>query len=275
MYNAATSHVAIALGAQGPSLCVSSACASGSQAIGEAAEMIRAGRADVMFAGGADAPLAFGVVKAWEAMRVLAPAGDDPARACRPFSRDRRGLVLGEGAGIVVLEAWEHAERRGARVHAELAGYGSTADARHITQPGLDAPARAIECALLQAGLDAREIGYVNAHGSGTRANDAAETAVLKRVFGDHARRLVMSSTKSMHGHAMGASGALEIIACVLAIVHGIIPPTANYTEPDPECDLDCVPNVARQARVDAAVSNSFAFGGLNAVLAVRRGSPR
>ena len=271
MYNAATSHVTMALGVHGPSLCISTACASGTQAIGEAAEMIRAGRADVMFAGGADAPLVGSVLKAWEAMRVLAPAGDDPARACRPFSRDRRGLVLGEGAGIVVLEDWAHAMRRGARVYAELAGYGATADARHITQPGLDASARAIGDALAQAGLAIDEVGYINAHGSATRVNDATETNVIKQVFGDRARHLAVSSTKSMHGHAMGASGALELIASVLAIVHGVIPPTANYTEPDPECDLDYVPNTARAMRVEAAISNSFAFGGLNAVLAVRR----
>jgi nodulation protein E len=271
MYSAPASHVTMALGIQGPTICVSTACASGTQAIGEAAEMIRAGRADVMLAGGADAPLSFGVMKAWEAMRVLAPAGDDAAAACRPFSRDRRGLVLGEGAGMVVLEDWAHATRRGARIYAELAGYGATADARHITHPGLEAPARAIVLALRQAGLAPAEVGYVNAHGSATVVNDAAETAVLKRVFGDHASRLLVSGTKSMHGHAMGASGALEMIACVLALVHDIIPPTANYTEPDPECDLDCVPCVARPARVDATISNSFAFGGLNAVLAITR----
>ena len=271
MYSAPASHVTMAFGIQGPTICVSTACASGTQAIGEAAEMIRAGRADVMLAGGADAPLSFGVMKAWEAMRVLAPAGDDPATACRPFSRDRRGLVLGEAAGIVVLEEWERATRRGARIYAELAGYGATADASHITHPGLEAPARAIEHALRQAGLAPDAVGYVNAHGSATLVNDAAETAVIKRVFGDHARRLMISSTKSMHGHAMGASGALEIIACVLALVHDIIPPTANYTEPDPDCDLDYVPRVARHAKVDATISNSFAFGGLNAVLAVTR----
>ena len=274
MYSAPTSHLTMALGAHGPSLCVSTACASGSQAIGEAAEMIRAGRTDMMMAGGADAPLCFVVMKAWEAMRVLAPAGDDPASACRPFSLNRRGLVLSEAAAIVVLEEWEHAKARGARIYAELAGYGTTADARHITQPGLDAPARAIEDALRQAGLTVDDVDYVNAHGSGTLANDAAETAILKRVFGDRARQVPMSSTKSMHGHAMGASGALELIACVMSIVHGIVPPTANYTAPDPECDLDCVPNIARAARVDVAVSNSFAFGGLNAVLAVRRAEP-
>ncbi|MBE3071677.1 MAG: beta-ketoacyl-[acyl-carrier-protein] synthase family protein, partial [Acidobacteria bacterium] len=216
--------------------------------------------------------IAYGIMRAWEAMRVLAPPyKGDPARACRPFSRDRQGMVLGEGAGILVLEDWERAIRRGATIHAELAGYGATADAGHITAPGVDSPARAILEALEQAGLSPDQIQHVNAHGTATRLNDATETTILKRVFGDHARRLAISATKSMHGHAMGASGALEIIAAVLAITHGVVPPTANYTEPDPECDLDYVPNQAREMRVDAAISNSFAFGGLNAVLLVRR----
>jgi len=272
MYNAAAAQVSMAHGLQGPTICVSTACSSATHAIGEAAEMIRAGRADVMLAGGADAPLAFGVLRAWEAMRVLAPAvNGDPSRACRPFSRDRQGLVLGEGAGVLVLEDWDRAVRRGAAIHAELAGYGATADAGHITAPGVDAPARAIGTALAQAGLMPDQIQYVNAHGTATRLNDSTETTILKRVFGDHARRLAVSSTKSMHGHAMGASGGLELIATVLAITRGVVPPTANYTEPDPECDLDYVPNQAREMRVDAAISNSFAFGGLNAVLLVRR----
>jgi nodulation protein E len=271
MANAAASHVSMRFGLQGPTLCLATACASSTHAIGEAAEMIRCGRADVMLAGGADAPLAPGVIKAWESMRVLAPGGDDPASACRPFSADRQGLVLGEGAGIVVLEERERAVRRGAVIHAELAGYGATADAGHVTAPGVDAPARAIELALAQAGLSAEAVAYVNAHGTGTRLNDSTETTVLKRVFGSHAGRLAVSSTKSMHGHVMGASGAIELIAAVLTIAHGVIPPTANYRRLDPECDLDYVPNQARERRVDAAISNSFAFGGLNAVLAVRR----
>lgn len=272
MYNSATAHVGMELSLRGPSLCYSTACASATHAIGEAAEMIRSGRADIMVAGGADAPIAYGVMRAWEALRVLAPSdGDDPSTACRPFSQDRRGLVIGEGAGVLVLEERERAKTRGARLYAEIVGYGATADAGHITQPGIDAPARAIRTALAQARLHPSAIGYVNAHGTATRLNDSTETTILKRVFGDHARRLPVSSTKSMHGHAMGASGALELIATVLAILHGIIPPTINYTTPDPECDLDCVPNKAREQRVDAAISNSFAFGGLNAVLAVTR----
>jgi nodulation protein E len=272
MYNAAASHVSMAQGFQGPTICISTACASASHAIGEASEMIRAGRADVMLAGGADAPIAYGIMRAWDAMRVLAPPlNGDPSRACRPFSRDRQGFVLGEGAGLLVLEEWERAVRRGATIHAELAGYGATADAGHITAPGIEAPTRAITTALAQAGLSPDQIQYVNAHGTATRLNDSTETTIIKRAFGDHARRVAISSTKSMHGHAMGASGGLEAIATVLTITHGVVPPTANYTEPDPECDLDYVPNQARQLKVDAAISDSFAFGGLNAVLLLRR----
>jgi nodulation protein E len=272
MNNAAASQVSMAHGLQGPTICLSTACSSAAHAIGEASEMIRAGRADVMLAGGADAPIAYGIMRAWEAMRVLAPPlNGDPSRACRPFSRDRQGLVLGEGAGVLVLEDWDRAVRRGAPIHAELAGYGATADAGHITSPGIESPARAITTALGQAGLSPDGIQYVNAHGTATRLNDSTETTIIKRVFGDHARRLAISSTKSMHGHAMGASGGLEIIATILAIERGVVPPTASYTEPDPECDLDYVPNQARELRVDAAISNSFAFGGLNAVLLVRR----
>ncbi len=272
MYNAAASQVSMAEGLQGPTLCISTACASASHAIGEAAEKIRTGRADVMLAGGADAPIAYGIMRAWEAIRVLAPPYQgDPARACRPFSRDRQGMVLGEGAGILVLEEWERAVKRGATIHAELAGYGASADAGHITAPGIEAPARAIQEALADAGVRPDEVQYVNAHGTATRLNDSTETAILKSAYGDHARRLAISSTKSMLGHAMGASGALELIASVLTIERGVVPPTANYTEFDPECDLDYVPNQAREMRVDVAVSNSFAFGGLNAVLLVRR----
>ena len=270
MNNAAAGHVSMRFGLRGPTLSTATACAAAAHAIGEAAEMIRAGRADVMIAGGADAPIAPGVVRAWEALRVLAPMADDPARTCRPFSRDRLGMVLGEGAGVVVLEAWERAERRGAAILAELAGYGATADAAHLTQPGLEAPARAIALALQQARLAPADVDYVNAHGTATRLNDAAETSILKRAFGDHARRLAISSTKAMHGHAMGASAGLEFVATVLALRHGVAPPTINLCDPDPACDLDYVPNRARPMRIRAAISNSFAFGGLNAVLAVR-----
>ncbi len=272
MYNAAASHVSMKFGLQGPTLCVSTACSSASHAIGEAAEIIRSGRADVMVAGGADAPISPGVVRAWEVMRVLAPAGDEPSAACRPFSADRQGLVLGEGSGIVVLEERERAMRRGAVIHAELAGYGATADASHITAPGVEPPARAIRLALAQAGVTTDQVDYVNAHGTATRLNDATETTIIKRVFGERAYKVPVSSTKSMHGHMMGASGAIELLAAIMTIQRGVIPPTANYRKPDPECDLDYVPNQAREAKVDVAVSNSFAFGGLNAVLVVRRG---
>jgi nodulation protein E len=271
MNNAATAHVSMRHRLRGPALSFATACAAAAHAIGEAAEIIRAGRADVMLAGGAEAPIAPGVVRAWESMRVLAPAADDPARTCRPFSRDRLGMVLGEGAGVVVLESWERATARGATILAELAGYGATADAAHITQPGTHAPSRAIATALARAGLAPSDIDYVNAHGTATRLNDATETAVLKLAFGSYAPRLAISSTKAVHGHAMGASAAFEFIATVLATREGIVPPTANYTEPDPECDLDYVPNVSREMPVRAAISSSFAFGGLNAVLAIRR----
>ena len=272
MNNAATAHVSMRHRLRGPALSIATACAASAHAIGEAAEIIRSGRADVMIAGGADAPIVPGVVRAWEAMRVLAPAAEDPARTCRPFSKDRLGITLGEGAGIVVLESWERATTRGATIVAEVAGYGATADAAHVTQPGTHAPACAIATALAQAGLAPSDIDYVNAHGTATRLNDATETSVLKLAFGSHAPRLAISSTKAVHGHAMGASAGLEFIATVLAMRHAIVPPTANYNDPDPACDLDYVPNVARPMQVRAAISNSFAFGGLNAVLAIRRG---
>ena len=271
MHSAAASHLGMVRGLRGPTLCFTTACAAAAHAIGEAGEIIRSGRADVMLAGGSEAPITFAVMRCWEAMRVLAPPGMDPTRACRPFSRDRSGLVLGEGAGILVLESWERARGRGATILAELAGYGATADAGHITQPGLDAPARAIALALEQAGVQPADVDYVNAHGTGTRLNDATETGIIKRAFGGHAPRLAISSTKSVHGHAIGASSALELIAAILAIRKGVVPPTANYTEADPECDLDYVPNEPREMAVDVALSNSFAFGGLNAALVVKR----
>jgi nodulation protein E len=271
MHSAAASHLGMVRGFRGPTLCFTTACAAGAHAIGEAAEIIRSGRADVMLAGGSEAPITFGVMRCWEAMRVLAPPGEDATRACRPFSRDRTGLVLAEGAGILVLESWERARGRGATILAELAGYGATADAGHITQPGLDAPARAITLALDQACLKPVDVTYVNAHGTGTRLNDTTETEIIKRAFGAHAPRLAISSTKSVHGHAIGASAALEIIAAIMAIRHGVVPPTANLTEADPDCDLDYVPNEPRSMRVDVALSNSFAFGGLNAALLVKR----
>ncbi|HEY6291820.1 MAG TPA: beta-ketoacyl-ACP synthase II [Terriglobia bacterium] len=271
MHNAATSQICMEFGAQGPSLATSTACSSSGHAVGTAFHHIRFNLADIMLAGGSESPITFGIMRFWESVRVMATGNGDPSHACRPFSADREGLVLGEGGAVLVLEELEHAKRRGANVYAELAGYGLSSDAGHITQPTVDGPVRAICMALNEAGLNPEEIDYVNAHGTGTRLNDTTETQVLKKAFGDHARKLAVSSTKSMHGHAMGATGALELAATVLAMQKGVIPPTANYTAPDPECDLDYVPNQAREAPIRAAISNSFAFGGLNAVLLVRR----
>jgi nodulation protein E len=271
MYSAATSQISMHTGARGPSFTISTACASSTHALGEAWRMLRDGVADVVIAGGSDAPLTFGVIKAWEAMRVMSSGADDPARACRPFSRDRSGLVLGEGAAMFVLETAENAARRGAAVRAELAGYGASADAGHITQPSREGAATAMREALARAGMAPGEVDYINAHGTGTRLNDSTEIAAIKDVFGEHAPRLSISSTKSMHGHVMGASGAIELAATILAMAHGVVPPTANFTAPDPECDLDVTPNTARKRPIRAALSNSFAFGGLNAVLALRQ----
>ncbi len=271
MHNAATSQICMEYGAQGPSLATSTACSSSGHALGGAFHLIKFGMADVMLAGGSDAPITYGMMRCWESVRVLAMANGDPSRACRPFSADRQGLVMGEGAGILLLEELEHARNRGAKIYAEVAGYGMTSDAAHITQPSVDGPARAVRMALQEAGLGPEDVDYINAHGTGTRLNDVTETQVIKDVFRHHARRVAISSTKSMHGHAMGATGAIELVATVMALGRGTIPPTANYTRPDPECDLDYVPNQAREKAIRVALSNSFAFGGLNAVLLVRR----
>ncbi|MHB8736594.1 MAG: beta-ketoacyl-[acyl-carrier-protein] synthase family protein [Terriglobales bacterium] len=271
MMNAPSAHISMETGAQGPCLAVSTACASATHALGEAMRWLRAGMVDVVLAGGCDAPLSYGVIKAWEAMRVLAPAGDRPQAACRPFSMDRSGMVLAEGAAMFVLETEAHARARGARVRAELAGYGASADAGHITQPTVRGPLRAMQLAMQEAGFSAASLDYINAHGTGTRLNDSTEIAAIRELLGPHATQVSISSTKSMLGHAMGASGGLELAACVLALEHQLVPPTANFQAPDPECDLDVTPNVARARRVEAVLSNSFAFGGLNAVLALRR----
>jgi nodulation protein E len=263
MTNAAVSHIAIEHGITGPAFAVSSACASAAHAIGQAAWMVRQGIVSSAITGGSESCLTRGTLKAWEAMRVLAPD------TCRPFSRDRKGIVLGEGAGILVLESLDAARSRGAEIVAELAGFGMSTDAQDIVQPSCEGAARAITACLRDAGLTGEEIDYVNAHGTGTKLNDVVETCALRRVFNGHAARLSVSSTKSMHGHAMGAAGALEAVATVLAIRHGVIPPTVNYSEPDPECDMDYTPNAARDFPIRTAISNSFAFGGLNAVLAM------
>jgi nodulation protein E len=264
MSSAGASHITMDLGLTGPSFAVSSACASAGHAIGQALAMLRSGQADVALAGGSEAPFSTAGLKGWDALRVIAPD------TCRPFSRDRKGMILGEGGAMLVLEPLDWAESRGAHIYAELAGAGFTADAHHITQPSMDGPARAMRAALSDAGLAPEEIGYINAHGTGTLGNDPTETRAIHAVFGDRAARLAVSSTKSMHGHTLGAAGALEAVATVLALDRGLLPPTMNYLGPDPECDLDVIPDMARGLRVQAALSNSFAFGGLNAVLAFR-----
>lgn len=262
MPNAPASHLSMEFGLRGPCYAVASACASANHAIALAADTIRAGRAKVVLTGGADASIVVGVIKCWEALRVLS------TDTCRPFSRDRSGLVLGEGAAILVLEDWDHAHERGAPVLAELAGSGMSADGMDITAPDAEGAAFAIRGALDDASLDPADIGYVNAHGTGTRLNDKVESAALHRVFG---RVPPVSSSKSMFGHCLSAGGALEAVATVMALRDGVLPPTAGFREADPECDVDCVPNVARTVPIEAALSNSFAFGGLNAVLAFRR----
>ncbi len=264
MPSAAASMVSMHLGIKGPVFSTASACASGAHAISQGCLMIKAGIVDVALVGGTDAPFTYGLLKAWEALRVVS------ADTCRPFSQNRSGIVLGEGAGMIVLESEAHARKRHAGIYAELAGCGLSSDAGHITRPDTNGIVKAIESALSHAGLVAEQIAYINAHGTGTQANDIAETEALHRVFGTHARALAVSSTKSVHGHALGASSALEFVATALAVHHGLVPPTANFTTAGYGCDLDYVPNTARKMPVEAALSSSFAFGGLNAVLALR-----
>jgi nodulation protein E len=265
MPNAGASHISMEFGISGPAYTVSTACASSNHALGQAFWMVRDGAAELAIAGGSETPFSLGFLKAWEAMRVVAPD------TCRPFSRDRRGLILGEGGAMLLLEPLERARARGAPVYAEIVGFGMSADAGHITTPSTDGPARAMIAALRDADLSPEAVGYINAHGTGTANNDSTETRAIRQVFGAHADKLAVSATKSMHGHALGAAGALEAVATVLALRHAILPPTANFTTPDPECDLDIVPNQSRATEVEYALSNAFAFGGLNAVLAFRR----
>jgi nodulation protein E len=264
MENAGASRISLETGVVGPTYTVSTACSSSNHALGQAFWMVRSGAARMAIAGGSEAVFSVGFLKAWEAMRVVSPD------TCRPFSRDRRGLILGEGGAMLILEPLDAALARGAKIYGEIAGFGMSSDAFHITQPSADGAARAMRAALSDAGMRPDEVGYINAHGTGTPANDATETAVIRKVFGGHADRIAVSSTKSMHGHTLGAAGAIEAVATLLALECGVLPPTANYTEPDPACDLDVIPNHARQARVECALSNSFAFGGLNAVVAFR-----
>jgi len=264
MTNAAASHLSMAHNIKGPSLTVSTACASSNHAIGLAFHMVRSGMAQVMLAGGGDAMLTFGGIKAWEGLRVMSKT------ACRPFSANRSGMVQGEGAGVFVLETYEGAKARGAEILAELIGFSMTSDAGDIVMPNQQGAVRAIRGALRDACLDPQDIGYINAHGTGTAANDKTECAAVTEAFGAHAPALMMSSTKSMHGHLIGGTGAVELLACLMALRDGVIAPTIGYEQPDPNCALDVVPNVARQAKVTATLSNAFAFGGMNAVLALK-----
>lgn len=264
MANAGASHIAMDIGLSGPTYTVSTACSSANHAIGQAFRLVRDGEAELAMTGGSEAMFTIGMLKAWEAMRVVAPD------TCRPFSKDRRGLILGEGGAMMVLEPMESAKARGAKIYGEICGFGMTADAHHLTQPTVQGPARAMRGALREAGLAPESVGYINAHGTGTPGNDPVESSAIREVFGAHADKIGVSSTKSLHGHALGAAGALEAVATVLALYHGVLPPTANYNERDPECDLDYIPNQPRALQVEAALSNSFAFGGLNAVIAFR-----
>ena len=265
MNNAAASHVSMEFNLKGPSFTVSTACASSNHAMAQAFQLVHGGASPVMITGGSESMLCFGGVKAWEGLRVMSKDG------CRPFSANRNGMVQGEGAGIFVFEALDHAQKRGAEILAEVAGFAMSSDAADIVMPSKNGAARAIRGALKDARIDPEEVGYINAHGTGTAANDKTESAAVADVFGAHADRLMMSSTKSMHGHLIGGTGAVELLACIMALRDGVIAPTIGYSEPDPECALDVVPNVAREAKVGVALSNAFAFGGLNAVLALRR----
>lgn len=265
MPNAGASAISMEFGIRGPAYNISTACSSSNHAIGQAFWAVRSGLAEVAVTGGCEAPLSFGILKAWEAMRVVAPD------TCRPFSRDRRGMILGEGAAVLVLEPFDAARARGARILGEIVGFGMSSDASHITKPAPEGAAAAIRKALDDAQLQPQQIGYINAHGTGTPVNDPMETSAIRAIFGAQADKIPVSSTKSMHGHALGAAGSLEAVATLMALARCTLPPTANYTTPDPECDLDVIPNQARHAQVEYALSNSFAFGGLNAVLAFRR----
>jgi nodulation protein E len=264
MNNAAASHVSMEYNLRGPSFTVATACASSNHAMGLAFQMIRSGMAKVMLTGGSEAMLCFGGIKAWEGLRVMS------RDACRPFSANRNGMVQGEGAAVYVFEDRDHAVARGAVILAEVAGFAMTSDAGDIVMPQAQGAERAMRGAMADAGLNPEDVGYINAHGTGTAANDKTECAAVAHAFGPHADRLMLSSTKSMHGHLIGGTGAVELLACIMALRDGVIAPTIGYEEPDPECALDVVPNVAREAQVGAVLSNAFAFGGLNAVIALR-----
>ncbi len=265
MANAGASFVSTEFGIRGPVFTISTACSSSNHAMGQAFWLVRGGAVDVAITGGSEAPFSYGLLKAWEAMRVVSPD------TCRPFSRDRKGLILGEGAGMMVIESLEHAQARGAEICGEIVGFGMSSDAGHITKPSAEGAAMAIKAAMRDGAIQPEQIGYINAHGTGTPLNDTTETQAIKLALGDYARNVFVSSTNSIHGHALGAAGALEGVATALALKDAILPPTANFNERDPECDLDVIANQARQAKAEYALSNSFAFGGLNAVLLFRR----
>jgi nodulation protein E len=265
MANAVASHVSMEFGLSGPTFTTSTACSSANPAIGQAFWLIRQGTLDAAVTGGSEAPLCYGNLKAWEAMRVVS------TDTCRPFSKDRTGMILGEGAAMFVLETAESALARGANIYAEIAGCGMSADAHHLTMPLSTGAAKAMRSALADGDIATDAVGYINAHGTATQANDVMETNAIRQVFGDRTPEIFVSSTKSMHGHTLGAAGAIEAAATVLGMKNGKLPPNANFNEPDPECDLKIIENTARDAEVEAALSNSFAFGGLNAVLAFRR----
>jgi 3-oxoacyl-[acyl-carrier-protein] synthase II len=271
--NMAAGTIAIQFGLQGPNMTTVTACSSANNAIGEAMYAIREGRADLMLSGGSEASFVPIAVAGFGNMQALSTRNEEPEKASRPFDKLRDGFVMGEGSGVIVLESLEHAQARGARIYAEMIGYGCAADAYHMVQPpeNGEGGARAMRRAISDAGIEPAAIGYINAHGTSTPQGDIAETRAVKAVFGEHAYKLAISSTKSMHGHLLGAAGAVELIATVMTLVDGVLPPTINQEVPDPECDLDYVPNVAREAKVDVALSNSFGFGGQNASLIVRR----
>jgi nodulation protein E len=264
MANAGASQISMEFGITGPAYTISTACCSANHAIGQAFRMVRDGTVELAIAGASEAPFSFGLLKAFDAMRIVSPD------TCRPFSKGRRGLILAEGGAMLILEPLAAARARRATIHAEVVGFGMSSDAHHITRLSIDGPVRAMRAALRDARLLPQQVGYINAHGSGTPINDLMETRAIRELFGTHADRLAVSSTKSLHGHALGATGAIEAVCTILALKNGLLPPTANFTVADPDCNLDVVPNRARPARVKFALSNSFAFGGLNAVLAFR-----
>jgi nodulation protein E len=265
MPNAPASHISMEFGITGFAYTISSACSSSNHAIGNAFWAIRNGISDMAVTGGMETPLSYGFLKAWEALRVISPG------TCRPFDKGRQGIILGEGAAILILEELESALKRKARIHAEIVGFGMSSDASHITKPARHGPEKAMKLALKDAAINPEDIDYINAHGTGTPVNDSMEIAAIKEVFGEHAYKLAVSSTKSLHGHILGATGAVEAVITALALEKQIYPPTGNFNDPDPECDLDIVPNESRNAKMEYAMSNSFAFGGLNAVIILKK----